>query len=108
MLEGFGEQILQRLNRGLDNHNIGFERQRYLVLKQEQSHYAYGLNALRTSLERNETTQETLHSQVGSYLHRVDRIINEMQDIFFALDEDPNDYKDSLIQALPTWLHAGS
>jgi hypothetical protein len=105
VLEGFGEQILQRLNRGLDNLNIGFRRQRYLVLQQEQSHYAFGLNALRTKLELNETTQETIRSQTGFYLQMVNRIIDEMRDIFGVLDEDADDYKDSLIQGLPAWLY---
>jgi hypothetical protein len=108
VLEGFGEQILQRLNRGLDNHNIGFKRQRYLVLQQEQSHYAFGLNTLRKKLELNETTHHTVHSRVGFYLQMVNQIIDEMGDIFVALDEDAVNYKDSLIQALPTWLYEGS
>ena len=108
VLEGFGEQILQRLNRGLDNLNIGFKRQRYLILQQEQSHYAFGLNALRTRFELYETTQETIRSQSGFYLQMVNRIIDEMRDIFGVLDEDADDYKDSLIQALPAWLYARS
>jgi hypothetical protein len=42
VLEGLGEQILIRLNRGLDNQGIGFARQRRVLLHQEQGHFAFG------------------------------------------------------------------
>ena len=61
VLEGFGEQILLRLNRGMDNHNIGFKRMRGLILRQEQSHHAFGLRTLQTLLEQDYTTQEHIY-----------------------------------------------
>jgi hypothetical protein len=93
VLEGLGEQILIRLNRGLDNQGIGFARQRCVLLHQEQGHFAFGQ-------ARSGQVQEL----AGSYLLLVKDIVAEMAEVFDVLDEDAGEYTEGLVAALPSWL----
>lgn len=71
VLEGFGEQILKRLNRVLDNHNIGLSRQQRLILHQEQSHCAFGTRTLKTQLEQGiHVLSEYTHLQISICIWR--------------------------------------
>lgn len=93
VLEGLGEQILIRLNRGLDNQGIGFARQRCVLLHQEHGHFAFGQ-------ARSGQVQEL----AGSYLLLVMDIVAEMAEVFDVLDEDAGEYTEGLVAALPSWL----
>ena len=104
VLEGLGEQILTRLNHGMDNHGIGFSRQRKLLLRQEQGHYAFGLRTLEQRLQTEYTRIEHVHELADGYIRLIQRISAEMADVFAALDENAADYTDGLIAGLPAWL----
>ena len=103
VLEGFGEQIISRLNRGMDNQGIGFRRLRRKLLRQEQSHYAFGLRMLeqQTSSAAN---VERIPDLAADYLQQVHSIIDEMSDVFYSLDEDPGEYRADLLDNLPDWI----
>jgi len=107
VLEGLGEQILARLNRGMDRHGIGFSRQRRLLLRQEQGHYAFGLRALEQQIRQERARIERVHELASDYLRRVYAITNQMGDVFAALDEDPTCYTDALLAGMPAWLDPG-
>jgi hypothetical protein len=104
VLEGFGEQIISRLNRGMDHHEIGFRRLRRLLLRQEQSHYAFGLRTLQQLTVTTPARVERIPSLAAGYLQQVGRIIDEMSDVFVSLDEDPGEYHADLLDNLPGWI----
>lgn len=98
VLEGFGEQIIQRLNVELDNHGIGFKRIRKLIIRQEQSHQAFGLQMLKSQIENGETKIEYVEELVSEYLHHIQSIIVEMDDVFGSFDANAEDIIMILLQ----------
>lgn len=104
VLESFGGSILARLNHGLDNQGIGFRKLRRLLLRQEQSHQAFGDEILCKQITATETSIEKIQSLSAEYLLLVEKIIDEMSDVFICLEEYPDEYKASVYQGLPHWL----
>ena len=104
VLEGLGEQILGRLNRGMDKQGIGLSRQRRVLLRQEQGHFAFGQRLLLQRLQDGQTRIGQLQELAGSYLLLVTAMIDEMEEVFAVLDEDAGEYSEGLIAALPSWL----
>lgn len=104
VLEGFGEQIISRLNRGMDNQGIGFRRIRRLILRQEQSHYAFGMRMLLHQRATEPAAAERIQTLAAGYLQQVQDILAEMSDMFVALDEDPGEYYTGLLGNLPVWI----
>lgn len=107
VLEGLGEQILARLNQSMDHYGIGFSRQRHLLLRQEQGHYAFGVRTLEQRLRLGHARIEHVHELADDYLRRIHGITAEMADVFAALDADAGDYNRGLLAALPAWLDPG-
>lgn len=104
VLEGFGEEILTRLSRGMDHQHIGFTRQRRLILQQERSHHAFGLHALQQRIERGLIAPAQVRTMTADFLELARRMAADMASVFVALDEDANAYLDALTQKLPSWL----
>jgi predicted transcriptional regulator len=104
VLEGFGEQIISRLNRGMDNHGIGFRRLRRILLHQEQSHYAFGLRMLQQHVSITPAAAGRIPELASDYLQQVNDMVHEMSDIFVSLDEDPDEYCNDLLDGLPDWI----
>ncbi len=104
VLEGLGEQILERLNRGLDKQGIGLSRQRRVLLRQEQGHFAFGQRLLLQRLQDGQARIGQVQELAGSYLLLVTAMVAEMAEVFAVLDEDASEYTDGLIAALPSWL----
>ena len=104
VLEGLGEQILERLNRGMDKQGIGLSRQRRMLLRQEQGHFAFGQRLLLQRLQAGQASIEQVQELAGSYLLLVTAMVAEMTEVFAVLDEDAGEYTDGLIAALPSWL----
>lgn len=104
VLEGLGEQILCRLNRGLDNLGIGLKRQRSILLRQEQGHFSFGQKLLQRRLQSGQACNGQVQELAGSYLLLVSDILAEMAEVFDVLDEDASEYTNGLVAALPSWL----
>lgn len=104
VLEGFGEQIITRMNRGMDNEGVGFKRSRRILLRQEQSHYAFGLRMLQKQTSAAPDKAEQIPTLAADYLQQVYCIIDEMSDVFVSLDEDPGEYCTDLLDTLPDWI----
>ncbi len=104
VLEGFGEQIISRLNRGMDNHGIGFKHLRRVLLRQEHSHYAFGLRMLQQQTVSEPAISGLIQALAADYLQQVHGIIDEMSDVFVSLDEDPGEYCNDLLRNLPDWI----
>jgi hypothetical protein len=107
VLEGFGEQIITRLNRGMDNHGVGFKRLRRILLRQEQSHYAFGLRMLRQQADSTPAAASRIPELAADYLQQVNVMVHEMSDVFISLDEDPDEYCNELLATLPGWIRPG-
>lgn len=104
VLEGFGEQIIIRLNRGMDNHGIGFRHMRRILLRQEHSHYAFGLRMLQQQTASEPASSGRIQALAADYLRQIHGIIDEMSDVFVSLDEDPGEYCTDLLDNLPHWI----
>ena len=104
VLEGFGEQIISRLNRGMDNHGVGFKRLRRILLRQEQSHYAFGLRMLQQQADSTTLAASRIPGLAADYLQQVNDMVHEMSDVFLSLDEDPDEYCRDLLDSLPGWI----
>jgi ribonucleotide reductase beta subunit family protein with ferritin-like domain len=104
VLEGFGEQIITRLNRSMDNHGIGFRHLRRVLLRQEQSHYAFGLHMLQQQIASEPANSGRIQALAADYLQQVHAIIDEMSDVFISLDADPGEYRTDLLGKLPDWI----
>ena len=104
VLEGFGEQILLRLNKGLDKNGIGFKKIRHTLLRQEQSHAAFGMHTLNTLIRNGEASVIQIAELTGEYLLYVNKITDEMSEMFHVLGEDPKGYTSDIVNNLPMWL----
>ena len=107
VLEGFGEQIISRLNRGMDNHGVGFRRLRRILLRQEQSHYAFGMRMLRQQADSTPAAASRIPELAADYLQQVNDMVHEMSDVFISLEEDPDEYCSDLLATLPGWIRPG-
>ncbi len=104
VLEGAGEQVLLRLNQGMDRRNVGFSRMRQQILRQERSHHAFGQHTLYYQIGQQQAALERVHELADSYLLLMRNIFIEMTDVFAALDEDVGDYIHGVMDSLPAWL----
>lgn len=104
VLEGLGGHILEQLNRGLDRKDIGFSRQRRVILRQEQAHHAFGLRLLNGVIVRDGDALSRIQQSAVVYLGIADEILAEMTEVFECLDERIEDYRDGLRSSLPDWL----
>ena len=89
----------------MDRQGIGFRRLRYTILAQEQSHQDFGESLLQQKLHTGCTNNNRLRCLAEDYLMLVDDILGEMRDVFYCLDEDPQDYLVSLHHKLPCWIY---
>ena len=104
ILEGFGEQILLRLNRGMDKCHIGFKQLRQLILRQEQSHHDFGLRVLASRLQNGQVSAVRVHALTQDYLGLIRQVTEEMSDVFATLDEDAEEYHQGMLERLPDWM----
>ena len=105
ILEGLGEAILKRIDAGLLKRGAPFARLRRKLIHQEEAHYQFGLRALSKILEREQETTHTLRNRTQKYLPLAKTLLFSVQDAFYAIDEDPQDYWDDFYLNLPSWLH---
>lgn len=103
-LEGLGEQVLARLNAGIDARGIGFKRLRHLFHRQEQSHQAFGLRMLEKRRAGRDTDVCRLPALCSGYLQQIEMITDSMSEVFEALGQDAHSYSAAAAAALPDWL----
>ena len=104
VLEGFGEQILLRLNKGLDHNGMAFKKIRHTLLRQEQSHSAFGMHSLNNMIHNGETSINQVSELTVEYLTYINKITDEMAGVFHVLGEDSKSYNNDIINHLPSWL----
>lgn len=104
VLEGFGELVLDRMNRKLDQRWVGFGRLRRLLIHQEQGHRAFGGRAVQKMIERDPTGRERAGDAARRYLALTDGIVDELEPVFTVTGADPALYKRALRAGLPGWF----
>lgn len=107
VLEGLGSQILQQLDQGMDNSGLGCKRLRRLIIRQEQSHHAFGDRLLRDTLIDAAVSPQQAWVLAQDYLQLADELLDEMADVFAVLDEPLDSYRQQLHTSLPAWLRHG-
>ena len=104
ILEGLGETILARIERGLARRSAPFARLRRLLLHQEEAHHAFGHRALERMLSGSGCVQDELRSRAADYLGLVEEIVAGAGDLLASIDENPSAYLPDPQRLLPAWL----
>ncbi len=104
ILEGLGEAILKKIEVGLVKRGAPFQRLRRMLIHQEEAHHQFGLRVLSKMIEREEESYDTLRQRTEMYLSLAKTMLFSVQDSFFSIDEDPQEYWDEFHRHLPAWL----
>ncbi len=108
ILEGLGEAILKKIEAGLVKRGAPFQRLRRMLIHQEEAHHQFGLRVLSKMIEREEESYDTLRQRTEMYLSLAKTMLFSVQDAFFSIDEDPQEYWDEFHRNLPAWLQTYS
>lgn len=103
ILEGLGEAILNRIEKGLAKRAAPFGRLRRILLQQEEAHHGFGLRQLDRAIERGETDRETLRRRAQRYLALTDAMVLTLGDLFDRIDEDATAWANDVRKFLPEW-----
>ena len=103
VLEGFGEVILNRMDKKFDQRRIGFKKIRKTLLAQEQGHQAFGHRMLRHLVESGEVELKKVHELISEYLVFIDHLLVELEPVFNTVGADPACYRRTLQQRLCNW-----
>lgn len=104
LMEGLGEAILKRLERGLLKHRAPFRPLRRLLIQQEEAHRGFGLRTLNRMMAAGQVSVDQLRIQALSYMNLLEDMVFSVQDSFNAISEDPQCYWDDFQRGLPVWL----
>ncbi|VAW50874.1 hypothetical protein MNBD_GAMMA06-1787 [hydrothermal vent metagenome] len=100
ILEGMGNVALSHFNAGFKQRGNGYKKIRNVILAQEDSHYDFGLNHLKTCTS---PAQHSNHS--SNYLSLINDTLLSMQGLFEYFDEDADEYISEFNAILPAWIH---
>jgi GNAT superfamily N-acetyltransferase len=104
VLEGLGEAILTRIERGLVKRAAPFGRLRRILLHQEEAHHGFGRRQLERAIERGETDTKELKRRAQHYLALSDAMVITLCDLFESIDEDATAWAHHVRTFLPDWL----
>lgn len=103
ILEGLGEAILTRIEKGLAKRAASFGRLRRILLRQEEAHHGFGRRRLERAVERGETDHESLGRRAQRYLALTDAMVLTLRDLFDSIEEDAAAWADDVRTFLPDW-----
>lgn len=104
ILEGFGEAVLTRIERGLIKRNASFGRLRRILLQQEEAHHGFGKRLLERAMADGRIDRETLRRRAQDYLALTDNMVLFLSDLFASIAEDPRAWAADVRTFLPEWL----
>ncbi len=107
ILEGLGEAVLARIDKGLAKRSVPFGRLRRILIHQEEAHHAFGCRQLRRAVDRGDVNLVCLREQAQEYLGLADTMIHALSDLFDAIDEDAALWAADVPGYLPSWLTEG-
>ena len=108
ILEGLGETILRRIERGLVLRQAPFARLRRILLQQEEAHHRFGRRMLERAIATGAASVELLRPRAGEYLALAGDMVLTLTDLFESIDEDPRAWASDVQHYLPDWLLATS
>lgn len=106
VLEGLGEAVLTRMERGLAKRAAPFGRLRRILLHQEHAHHGFGLRQLERAIDHGETDRAALRQQAQRYLDLTDSMVCALCDLFDSIDEDAGAWAADVRTFLPQWVVA--
>lgn len=104
VMEGLGEVILGRMERGLVKRAARFTRLRRILLQQEAAHHAFGLRAVERVVASGDASAERLKGRGLEYVEMAGALIMTTQELFSEIDEDAAEFADEFRRTLPRWL----
>ena len=104
ILEGLGEAILNRIEKGLAKRAAPLGRLRRILLQQEEAHHGFGRRQLEWAIERGATDRATLRQRAQRYLALTDAMVFTLCDLFASIDEDATAWAQDVRNFLPEWL----
>lgn len=107
ILEGLGEAVLTRIDKGLAKRSVPFGRLRRILIHQEEAHHAFGCCQLERAVDRGDVNLMRLREQAREYLGLADAMIHALSDLFDAIDEDAALWAADVPGYLPSWLTEG-
>lgn len=104
ILEGLGEAILGRIERGLVLRNAPFARLRRILLHQEETHHRFGQRVLERAMTTGATSEEALRRLAETYLALTHEMVLTLADLFESIGEDAAAWASDVQRYLPEWL----
>lgn len=104
VLEAFGELILHRMNKKLDQRWIGFKRLRRTLIHQEQGHLAFGDRTVRRLVIDGKTPPDHVYEVADEYLFLIEQVLDQLQPLLDVVGADADLYKTELRTGMPTWI----
>lgn len=106
ILEGLGEAILTRIDRGLDKRHAPFCRMRRMLLRQEEAHHGFGRRVLEQAMAESMIDVQALRRRTQDYLALTESMVLTLCDLFATIDEDASVWAADVRTFLPAWLTA--
>lgn len=104
VLEGLGEAILARIEKGLVKRQAPFGRLRHLLLHQEEAHHWFGRRMLERAMADGRIDAATLRCRGAHYVALTDQMVLTLRDLFESIAEDPTAWANDVREFLPEWL----
>ncbi|MBI2311735.1 MAG: hypothetical protein HYU77_04435 [Betaproteobacteria bacterium] len=108
VLEGIAMEVLSRLRLDLARNGARFEPLRRRLLRQEESHHAFGAVWLPRMAAEGRTDRERLRAATGEYLLLGNAVLEGCGELFADFGAPLARYREALRQALPEWLREGT
>ena len=104
ILEGMGDIILERLNHGINQRGIGYQKIRKAIIAQEDTHHKTGLSYLENNFEDTTMSLQYRHL-INDYLFLIDEIFFSLRGLLDYFESDISEYINSFNQNIPYWVH---
>jgi len=104
ILEGLGEAILNRIEKGLAKRAAPLGRLRRILLQQEEAHHGFGRRQLEWAMAEGRVDAKALRCRAKRYLALTDQMVLALSDLFESIAEDPAAWAQDVRNFLPEWL----
>ena len=104
VMEGLGEAVLERVDKGLSARGFGFGALRRMLLRQEHAHHVFGVRQLKRLVCEDHVSRTQLRAQASIYQALSAEMLRAQAPLFAFFDEDPQVYAREARRDLPAWL----
>jgi hypothetical protein len=106
ILEGLGEAILTRIDRGMDKRQAPFRSLRRMLLHQEEAHHGFGRRVLEQAMAEGMIDANALRRRAPDYLALTESMVLTLCHLFETIDEDASAWAADVRTFLPVWVTA--